>query len=84
MVLSKVYIFDHDRANYARYSDVNDGYKYFAVFIDVLSHYVYTFPLKSLTSSVNVLKKVFGYFLFFFLFATPPNDVGCFGSNSLK
>ena len=61
MVPSKGYMVDADTANYAQYSDANDGYKYFAVFIDVLSHYLYTVPLKSLTSSemVNALKKVF-------------------------
>ena len=61
MVPSKGYMFDADTANYVQYSDDNDGYKYFAVFIDVLSHYLYTIPLKSLTSSemVNALKKVF-------------------------
>ena len=58
---SKGYMFDADTANYADYSKDNDGYKYFAVFIDVLSHYLYTIPLKSLTSKemVNALNKVF-------------------------
>ena len=61
MVPSKGYMFDADTTNYVQYSDVNNGYKYFAVFIDVLSDYLYTIPLKSLTSSemVNALKKVF-------------------------
>ena len=61
MVLSKGYMFDADTANYVQHGNVNDRCKYFVVFIDVLSHYLYTIPLKSLTSSemVNALKKVF-------------------------
>lgn len=61
IVPTKNYMFDGDTANYEAYASNNDGYKYIAVFIDVLSHFLYTVPLKTLKSTemVNALKKVF-------------------------
>ena len=58
---SKQYMLDSDTANYEKYASSNDGYKYIAVFIDILSHYLYTVPLKSLTSRemADAMKKVF-------------------------
>ena len=61
IVPTKDYMFDSDTANYSAYEAENDGYKYITVFIDVLSHYLYTEPLKTLRSAemVTVLKKLF-------------------------
>ena len=61
IVPTKNYMFDADTANYVAYGDQNDGYKYVVVFIDILSHYLYTVALKSLKSTemVNALKYVF-------------------------
>ena len=60
IVPSKGYMFDADTAHYENFSSDNDGYKYVVVFIDILSHYLYTYPLKTLTSkemveSLNIL-----------------------------
>ena len=61
IVPSKGYMLDADTANYESFASDNDGYKYIAVFIDILSHYLYTVPLKTLTSKemVDALKGVF-------------------------
>ena len=60
IVPSKGYMLDADTASYESYASDNNGYKYIAVFIDILSHYLYTVPLKSLTSKemVDALKRV--------------------------
>ena len=52
---------DSDTANYEKYASSNDRYKYIAVFIDILSHFLYTVPLKSLTSRemAEAMSKVF-------------------------
>ena len=57
----KFYMLDGDTANFSSFADENDGYKYIAVFIDILSHYLYAFPLKTLkaTEMKNVLIKLF-------------------------
>ena len=34
-----------------KYRDYNDGYGYFAVFIDIFSRYLYMYPLKTLSGS---------------------------------
>ena len=39
---------DGDTLNLSQYASENDGYKYIAVFIDILSHFLFTFPLKTL------------------------------------
>ena len=61
IVPTKQYMLDSDTANYEKYASSNDGYKYIAVFIDTLSHYLYTVPLKTLTSHemAEAMKKVF-------------------------
>ena len=51
------YQWDSDTANMVKYRDYNDGYSYFAVFIDIFSRYLYTFPLKTLSGSE--MTKVF-------------------------
>ena len=50
------YLVDADTAHFTQFANENDGYKYIAVFIDVLSHYLYTFPMKTLKS--QEMKKV--------------------------
>ena len=50
IVPTNQYMLDSDTANYEKYASSNEGYKYIAVFIDILSHYLYTVPLKSLKS----------------------------------
>ena len=61
IVPSKQYMLDSDTANYEKYASDNDGYKYIGVFIDILSHYLYTVPLKTLTSQEmsEAIKSVF-------------------------
>ena len=44
----KFYMLDGDTANFEQFSEDNDNYKYIAIFIDILSHYLYAYPLKSL------------------------------------
>ena len=46
IVPTKGYMLDADTVNYETYASDNDGFKYIAVFTDVLSHYLYTIPLK--------------------------------------
>ena len=60
IVPSKQYLWDSDTINYGAFQKENDGFKYIAVFIDILSHYLYTVPLKSLKSKdmVEALKMV--------------------------
>ena len=57
----KFYQMDMDTVHMEKFADDNDGYKYIAVFIDILSHFLYTFPLKTLTSSEmkSVMEKLF-------------------------
>ena len=50
IVPTKRYMLDSDTVNYEKYASSSDGYKYIAVFIDILSHFLYTVPMKSLTS----------------------------------
>ena len=61
IVPTKRYMLDSDTANYEKYASSNDGYKYIAVFINILSHFLYTVPLKSLTSRemAEAMRKVF-------------------------
>ena len=47
----KFFMLDADTLNLSQYADSNDGYKYVAVFIDILSHYLFTFPMKTLTAA---------------------------------
>ena len=57
---TKRYMLDSDTANYKKYASYNDGCKHIAVFIDILSHFLYTVPLKSLTSRkmAEAMRKV--------------------------
>ena len=59
----KFYMLDGDTANFENAADENDNYKYIAVFIDILSHYLYAFPLKTLKSSEMkvVLKQLLSH-----------------------
>ena len=66
----KFYLIDIDNAYFlTQFANENDGYKYIAVFIDILSHYLYTFPMKTLTSAemkttiAKLLDKVKPYIL---------------------
>ena len=60
MVPAKGYMLDLDTANYESYASENDGFKYIAFFTDVLSHFLYTIPLKTLSSKemVDALKRI--------------------------
>ena len=55
------YQWDTDTANMVKYKDHNDGFSFFAVFIDIFSRYLYTAPMKNLTGSemVNVMTTIF-------------------------
>ena len=57
---SPEYVWDSDTGNFAKFSDYNDGYKYFAVFIDTFTRYLYTVPLKTLqgTEMSKAIKQV--------------------------
>jgi transposase InsO family protein len=44
------YQHDADTAHMTKYAQFNDNYKYFALFIDIMSRYVWTRPLKNATS----------------------------------
>ena len=57
----KDYQFDGDTADMSFYVRQNDGYKYFALFIDIFTRYVWTVPLKTKTGQemVRALKTVF-------------------------
>ena len=48
-------------ANMTKYKKQNDGYGYFAVFIDIFTQFLYTRAMKSLTGHemVTVLEKNF-------------------------
>ena len=51
LAFSLNYQWDSDTANMVKYKDSNDGYSYFAVFIDIFSRFLYTYPLKTLSGS---------------------------------
>lgn len=57
----KNYLWMSDTANMLQYQNDNDGYAYFAVFIDTFTRYLYAYPLKTLkgVEMVQTLKKVF-------------------------
>ena len=57
----KNYQWDTDTANMVKYKKQNDGYGYFAVFIDIFMRFLYTQAMKTLTGRemVTVLEKVF-------------------------
>ena len=57
----KGYQLDADTADMSFYQSSNGGYKYFALFIDIFSRYVWTVGLKSKTGRemVGAMKKVF-------------------------
>ena len=57
----KDYQFDGDTADMSFYVSHNNGYKYFALFIDIFTRYVWTVPLKTKTGQemVRALKTVF-------------------------
>lgn len=59
VVPEKYYQFDADTVSMVRFAQYNDGYKYILVIIDILSHYCWTCPLKTLTGKemVSALKK---------------------------
>ena len=44
-----------------KYKSENDGYAYFCVFIDIVSRYLFTAPMKTLTGQeiVTVTRSVF-------------------------
>ena len=60
IVPTKRYMLDSDTANYEKYASSNDRYKHIDVFIDILSHFLHTVPLKSLTSRemAEAMRKV--------------------------
>ena len=49
LAFSLNYQWDTDTGNMVKYRDYNDGYGYFAVFIDIFSRFLYTYPLKTLS-----------------------------------
>ena len=49
LAFSLNYQWDSDTANMVKYKDYNDRYSYFAVFIDIFSRFLYSFPLKTLS-----------------------------------
>ena len=49
VVPTKFYQFDSDTVSMTKYEKHNNGYKYILIAIDILSRYVWTHPLKSLT-----------------------------------
>ena len=51
LAFSLNYQWDSDTANMVKYKDSNDGYSYFAVFIDIFSRFLYTYPLRTLSGS---------------------------------
>ena len=55
----KFYQIEADTASMVRYAKYNNNYKYFLVLIEVLTRFVYTFPLKTLTGveMVRALKS---------------------------
>ena len=57
----KNYQWDTDMANMIKYKKQNDGYGYFAVFIDIFTRFLYTQAMKSLTGHemVTVMEKFF-------------------------
>ena len=57
---SENYQWDTDTANMNKYKEFNQGYGYFAVFIDIFTRYLYTYPMKTLTGveMVQVIEKI--------------------------
>ena len=57
----KNYQWDTDTANMMKYKKQNDGFGYFAVFIDIFTRFLYTQAMKTLTGRemVSVLNKIF-------------------------
>ena len=54
------YQWDTDTANMVKYKEFNQGYGYFAVFIDIFTRFVYTYPMKNLTGveMVQAIEKI--------------------------
>ena len=57
----KNYMWDMDVAFYKDFGEDNQNYKYFLLITDILSHYVWTIPLKTLKGKeiLGALKKIF-------------------------
>lgn len=57
----KNYMWHVDTAYLNKWPMENNGYKYFVLFTDILSHYAYAVPLKTLTADemVSAMQKVF-------------------------
>ena len=55
------YQWDSDTANMVKFEKMNNGYKYFVVFIDIFTRYLYTKPLKTLQGEemVQAMKSTF-------------------------
>ena len=60
LAFSKNYQWDSDTANMVSYEKENDNYSYFAVFIDIFTRYLFTYPMKSLTGveMVSVMQEI--------------------------
>ena len=58
---SKGYLWDLDTASMVKYKEYNEGFAYFAVFIDIFTRYLYTYPLKTLKGEemVKAMEVVF-------------------------
>ena len=54
-MLYRNYQWDTDTANMVKYKNQNNGYGYFAVFIDIFTQLLYTHSMKSLTRHEMVL-----------------------------
>ena len=56
----KNYQWDSDTANMVSYQKENDNYSYFAVFIDIFTRFLFTYPMKSLTGveMVSVMQEI--------------------------
>ena len=59
VIFSLNYQWDTDTANMVKYKDHNDGFRFFAVFIDIFSRYLYTAPMKTLTGIEMVMRSIF-------------------------
>ena len=55
------YLWDLDSASMVKYKEYNDDYAYFAVFIDIFTRFLYTYPLKTLRGEemVKAMEVVF-------------------------
>ena len=62
LAFSKDYQWDSDTANMTSFQKQNDDYKYFTVFIDIFTRYLFTYPLKRLTGveMVGVMQDIIG------------------------